>query len=228
MRSAPAGWVFLGPPRLGCRFLLPAGHRSRPRPRPIAGRALDHQRQLHRQPEVLGEGRLDIPPDGLATLAVGVVGQTEHGLAVLRADEPPGLEQRLGLGAQTSEDVVAPGLDQLVAGREPPTRIRRGLGAGRRRRQLPGWLRRRSGGIRRGGGGGRRCRLASHRPQRLAGRGRAGGGRWRQRRRIRRRRWGRRRGAAGGGGGRGWKRAAGPGLAILPLEPFDPDQHRLG
>ena len=97
---------------------------------------------------MIGQRRLDLLVDLLASPAVDLIGQSEHSPIVLDADEPTGLEQRLRLGSEAHDDVIAPDLDQLVAGRERdrcqwgsrrrgcwfvPDRWRYGRGGGRHR-----------------------------------------------------------------------------------------------
>ena len=61
---------------------------------------------------------LDLTAHVLAPGAVGLVGQPVNGVVAVHADEPAGLEQRLGLGPQGADHLVAPGLDKLVATRQ--------------------------------------------------------------------------------------------------------------
>ena len=52
------------------------------------------------------------------------LGRPNCGPAAVGRDEPAGLEERLGLGPQSADHVVAPGLDQLVTARERAPRRR--------------------------------------------------------------------------------------------------------
>ncbi len=52
----------------------------------------------------------------LAPVAVDLVSGAELGPLAVGTDEPARLEQRLGLGAEPADDLIAPGLHQLVPG----------------------------------------------------------------------------------------------------------------
>ena len=119
------------------------------------GPRVDHQFQADGTAELFGQCRLDLAAHLLAPAPVGLVGQAEHRPFAIDPDEPAGLEQRLGLGPEATDDMVTPRLDQLVPGRERPGRHggRWGRWGGRGRRG--GRVGRRRGGDRSGSVAGR-------------------------------------------------------------------------
>ena len=131
-----------------------------------------------RATEVVGERRLDLASHLLAAGAVGLVGQPEDGVVAVDVHESSSLEQRLGLGPQAADDMVAPRLDQA----------RRGDGKGgcdRRHRRIVGTLRDRIGssgrcrGFRLGGTAGVQWRLRAGSGRHPAPGLRSTPGRWR-------------------------------------------------